>query len=72
MSSIISSFIFAERVLFSINKERVEDSFTAAKKLASISGMPVPEAISRLARQKQRFYDSAPAEQLGRKVLENL
>lgn len=72
LAATASPFKFAESVLFSINKERVEDSFTAAKKLASISGMPVPEAISRLARQKQRFYDSAPAEQLGRKVLENL
>ena len=72
LAATASPFKFAESVLFSINKERVEDSFTAAKKLASISGMPVPEAISRLARQKQLFYDSAPAEQLGRKVLENL
>ena len=55
LAATASPFKFAESVLFSINKERVEDSFTAAKSWQSIWNARA-EAISRLARQKTTLY----------------
>ncbi len=72
LASTASPFKFSEDVLFSINKERVDDPFLAAQKLASLAEMPIPEAIGKLAHKKQRFSDVARPEQLGKMVLENL
>lgn len=72
LASTASPFKFSEDVLFSISKERVDDPFLAAQKLASLAEMPIPEAIGKLAHKKQRFSDVARPEQLGKMVLENL
>ena len=72
LASTASPFTFSEDVLFSISKERVDDPFLAAQKLASLAEMPIPEAIGKLAQKKQRFSDVARPEQLGKMVLENL
>ena len=72
LAATASPFKFAEDVLFSISKERVDDPFLAAQKLAGLAGVGIPDAISKLAHKKQRFSDAASAGELGAKVLENL
>lgn len=72
LAATASPFKFAEDVLFSISKERVDDPFLAAQKLAGLAGVGIPDAISKLAHKKQRFSDVASAGELGAKVLENL
>lgn len=72
LAATASPFKFAEDVLFSISKERVDDPFLAAQKLAGLAGVGIPDAIGKLAHKKQRFSDVASAGELGGKVLENL
>ncbi len=61
LAATASPFKFAEDVLFSISKERVDDPFLAAQKLAGLAGVGIPDAISKLAHKKQRFSDVASA-----------
>lgn len=53
--STANPFKFSEDVLFALDQKKAEDAFSAAKKLASFTGIEIPKEISRLKTLAERF-----------------
>ena len=70
--STASPYKFAQDVYEAVGESRVDDPFKAVKKLHFLTGMEVPEGITRLETAEPRFTDVLSGEEIKQKVLEKV
>jgi len=72
LASTASPFKFPQDVLYAITREKIDDAFIAAEKLARLSGEKIPVQLSKLQNAPVRFTDVLDKEEMGESILENL